>query len=139
MINQSSNFSLSMSPSLSLSMSLKYHHQPTITRSTHMDTKTITIPCTSTIYQNLYHTMYINPYHTMYINLYHTMHKPCISTMYQNLCHTIYINHAPKPVPYHVPTSLRSASNNAPYHHQLIASPRYVSISPIMYHKICQV
>jgi len=53
MINQSSN------------LSRIYHHQPTITKSTHMDTKTITKPCTS----------------TMYINLYHTMHQPYTSTM----------------------------------------------------------
>jgi hypothetical protein len=84
--NTSTNLSLSLSPSLSLI----YHHQPTITRSTHMDTK----DHHQTMYKNLYHTMYINhvPKHVPYY----------ASTIHQNLYHTMYLNHVPEPLPYHV-------------------------------------
>jgi hypothetical protein len=88
MINQSFNMLLS----LSLSLSLIYHHQLTITKSTHMDTKTITKMC-------------IKPYaikhmSTMCQNLYHIINQPYTSTKYHNLYHTMHINHVPEPVPY---------------------------------------
>jgi hypothetical protein len=86
-INLSLMINQSCQPITVLSLSLIYHHQPTVTRSTHMDTKTITKPCTSTInHVTMYHTMYINhvhqpvPYHAS--TMYHTMYIPCTSTMY---------------------------------------------------------
>jgi hypothetical protein len=97
MINQSSNLSLSMS------LSMIYHRQPTITRSTHMDTKTITISCTS----------------TMYHNLYHTMHQSCIDHVQKPIQKNVP-HHVPKHVPNHVLRSPISASSNVPYHHQLM-------------------
>jgi hypothetical protein len=119
--------------SLSLSQSLQpvTNDQLTITISTCMDIKTITKPCTSTMYQPCTITMYINLYHimhhhvpnltipctsTMYTNPvpYH-VHQPvpCTSTMYRNLYHTMYINH----VPYHASTMYHTKYiNHVPYH-----------------------
>jgi hypothetical protein len=140
MINQASNLSLSMSLSLPLSLSPIYHHQPTVIRSTHMDTKTITITCTSSMYKNLYHTMYINhlpehvPYNVPKPIPYH-IHQPCTvsrtSTMYQT-CTISCINYEP----YHVPRPPRSASNNVPYHHHLMNQNQYhnMCLNHIPYH-----
>ena len=92
MINQPSNLShkpmtiplahqpiivtLSHQP-ITITLSLIYHHQTTITRSSHMDTKIITKPCTSTISH---------------------VHQPCTIPC---------INHVHQPVPYHVSTMHR--------------------------------
>jgi len=126
MINQPSNLShkpmtiplahqpiivtLSHQP-ITITLSLIYHHQTTITRSSHMDTKIITKPCTSTISHVhqpctipcINHVHQPVPYHVSTMHrpctktytiprtstMYHTMHQPCTST-----CTIPCINHA---------------------------------------------
>jgi hypothetical protein len=127
MINQPSNLShkpmtiplahqpitvtLSHQP-ITITLSLIYHHQPTITRSSHMDTKINTKPCTSTI------SHVHQPFTIPCINHvpYHTMYQPCI-------------DHVPKPIPSHVHQPCTSTINHVPYH----ASTMYINLYHTMY------
>ena len=69
-----------------------------------MDTKTITIPCASTMYQNLYH----------------IMHQPCTKT-----CTISCINHVPKPIPYHASTMYQNLYHITYQDHQEVPLTMY--------------